>query len=228
LWQPRIFLPWALSINRATASHPESGAPESDSRRLFIAIDLPDDVRKQLADVLRRLQTGCRFVDCHPKWVKAENLHVTLVFLGNVADSDVSRVSDIMISVVRQLAPFELSLEGLSFFPPDVKDPKVFSTVISGQINSLKSVYGELAGALRAANVYVENRPYRPHLTLARLTSVKTASRLGPLAESHCNMLNAKFPVNEIVLFESRLGPNGATYNAVAVAPLRGETDDND
>jgi len=164
-------------------------------------------------------------VDCHPKWVKAANLHVTLVFLGNLSAREIPRVSDIMTLVVNEFTPFELSLEGLSFFPPDVKDPKVFSTGISGQVKILKQLNRELAGALRSANIYVEDRPYRPHLTLARLTSVKTASRLSPLAESHRNMLNTKFPVSEIVLFESRLGPNGATYTPVAVAPLLAQTD---
>ncbi len=192
------------------------------SKRLFIAVDLPADVRAQLDDLQVRLKTGCRFVDSHPKWVPVQNLHITLVFLGQVADARLMQIHEAMARACETAEPFDLSLSGLGLFPPNSRNPKVISADVLDKQGTLKRIYRSLAEDLRAQEFAIEERSYKPHLTLARLTSVKTAARIGPLVESHREYLETKFPVQEIVLFESSPREGGVHYEPLINLPLTG------
>lgn len=130
-------------------------------------------------------------------------------------------VVDVMESVAALHHPFELETARLDLFPPNVKQPKVISVDIMGQRRFLKGLQQDLAMRLRGAGFPVEERSYKPHLTVARLTSVKTASRVGPLVASHSTALQAKFPVQEIVLFESVTHDDRLEYRPLHGARLR-------
>ncbi len=189
-------------------------------RRLFFAINLPAEVKAQLADLQSRLKIGCRFVDAHPKWVETDNLHLTLLFMGSVDEeriADIARTADV---IAGQMEPIELLASRLGLFPPDSKDPKVLSVDVRGIDKGLQRLHARLHNSMSDLGLDLENRPYRPHLTLARITSIKTASRLAPLAASHANKLSAKFPVTEFVLFESHLSQQGSTYHVLHTATL--------
>lgn len=183
--------------------------------RLFLAVDLPQDAIDILTNLQNRLKTGCRFVDAHPRWVDVSNLHLTLIFLGETSEERAASLDSLVESVVTQVEVFELELARPGLFPPDSKKPKVLSVDVKSTGKSLRNLYNDLHRSLTVAGYPVEERPYKPHLTLARLPSIKSAARFGPLVESHAKMLNFKFPVRDIVLFESILGPEGPSYNAL-------------
>lgn len=193
-----------------------------DSKRLFIAVDLPAEVRAQLDDLQVRLKTGCRFVDSHPKWVPVQNLHITLVFLGQIADSRVPEIHESMRKSVVGAEGFDLRLSGLGLFPPNSRNAKVLSADVADPQGGLKAIYKRLTEELRIGGFRLEDRSYKPHLTLARLTSIKTTARIGPLVESHREYLNAKFPVQEIVLFESSRNEGGVEYTPLVTLPFSG------
>lgn len=182
---------------------------------------MPPETRQSVADLQRRLQVGCRFIDAHPRWVAPENLHLTLVFLGSIAEDCVPIVTRAMESVAHRHFAFELETARLDLFPPNSKQLKVISADIMGQRRLLKSLQKDLSDTLRGAGFEVEDRPYKPHLTIARLPSVKTASRVGALVASHSEALKAKFPVEEIVLFESVTLDDRLEYRPLHLARLQ-------
>lgn len=179
-------------------------------------------MKAELAGVQKRLQAGCRFIDAHPRWVESANFHLTLVFLGDVEESRIGTIADAVDSVAAFVNPFELSMERIELFPPKSKQPKVISAGVRGDVKALQRVHEMLSRTLYEDGFDLEDRPYAPHLTLARLTSVKTASRVGPLVASHANVLHTKFQVEEIVLFESVPEPEGTSYVPLHVGRLTG------
>jgi 2'-5' RNA ligase len=185
-----------------------------DTLRLFIAIELPSEVKARLADLQSRLVTGSRFVDAHPRWVPIENLHLTVLFLGATPISWVEHVQAAMDEKLAWIKSFEITVSKLTLFPPDSKNPKVLSLDVSSPGKALQQVHESLYKGLEA-NYELETRLYRPHLTLARLPSVKSASRIAPLVTSHSSMMNFKFPANEVVLMESQPGPHGPIYKVL-------------
>ena len=190
-------------------------AEQPEGLRLFFAIDIPNNARAQISRVVNGMKTACRFVDAHPKWVVPENLHITLAFLGLVPLSHVEAAASVLEPVLVNQKPFDLGIDGLTYFPPKVRDPKVLSTGITGDITALKSLQSRLVEQLKTKTLFVDDRPFRAHLTLARLGSTKTAARLEPVVKSHAPMLNSKFKVDKLVLFESKLTKQGAVYTVV-------------
>lgn len=187
----------------------------SDGHRLFFAIDIPDSAREQMARVIKGMKTACRFVDAHPQWMVPENLHITLAFLGLVPANQLEAVKSVMLPVAAEREPFSLGIESLEYFPSNVRDPKVLSARITGDKLPLKSLQRRLVEELKREGLFVDDRPFRAHLTLARLGSTKTAARLEAVVKSHAPMLNTKFTVDKLVLFESNVTNQGAVYTVV-------------
>lgn len=170
----------------------------------------------------KRLETGCRFIDAHPRWVSAENLHITLVFLGAVREERIAKLAAIADEVATWGGPFELELARLDLFPPKSKQPRVISVGVGGEKRTLSSLQEALANTASAAGFMLDQRSYKPHITVARLPSAKTASRVQSVVVAHANALQVKFRVGEIVLFESVSGENGPSYVPLHVAKLVG------
>lgn len=194
--------------------------PGQDPLRLFIAIDFPPEAKRQLGDFQSRLKTGARFVDAHPRWVSTANMHLTLIFLGSTPTAKLPELKSLMNEALATIAPFEIRISNLAFFPPGSKNPKVLSMDVSSEGKVLHKLHSQLVYQLSCSGWDLESRPFRPHLTLARLPSTKAASRIGPLVASHTGMLSLKFPVNEIVLFQSHLGREGPSYKALHKSTL--------
>ena len=187
-----------------------------------MAVDLPAETKEQVTTLQARLKTGCRFIDAHPRWVDPANLHLTLVFLGTLPDEAIPYLTDVSDAVANGTVPFELQMNRIELFPPDAKPPKVISATIGGDRKALKLLQTQLADSLSAAGFDIEQRPYQPHLTLARLTSVKTASRVQNLVSSHSAALQVAFAVSEIVLFESITKSSGPVYEPLHVSRFNG------
>lgn len=203
-----------MTDNSGNADRNESEA------QLFIAIPIPNEIRAQLAELQARLQTGCRFVDAHPRWVSTDNLHLTVVFLGNTPRSKIAQIKVAMDEATCRFQVFDVLVSKLGFFPPGSKNPKVLSLGVSSKGNALQRMHGAMIDRLYSIGFIQEQRPYSPHLTLARLPGLKSSSRLAPLVTSHAGMVQAKFPVTGVVLYESRLGQEGPTYTELHTAIL--------
>src|SRR6266568_527239 len=125
--------------------------------RLFVAIDLPDDVRREL-DQLREPLPGAH-------WVPVEQLHLTLRFIGEVDDATLLAVKEGLAGVSG--APFPLAVQGVGHFPPG-KHPRVLWVGLdAGPL--LGELQRDIETAVQAAGLPAEERPFSPHITLARL-----------------------------------------------------------
>ena len=183
-------------------------------RRLFLAVDPGDDCHARIAEAVTRAQSQAP----RARWVRPEGVHVTLIFLGAVAEELVPTVVTKAESVVVRHAPLTLRFEGAGCFGG--RRPRVLWVGVAGDVPALGLVQKELSEALTEVGYVPEERVFSPHLTLARAgfggsdTGLWAAARL--LAAESFGEVN----VREIVLYESVLSTGGARYEVVARLPL--------
>lgn len=170
--------------------------------RLFVALPLPEAVRRQLA-LLQQGVAGAR-------WVRSEQLHLTLAFLGEVTEKQATE----LISRLQQIrfAPFTLQFDRLGCFP-QTGLPRVLWIGLQSSPDLLQLAH-EIRYAACAAGVLLEHRPFAPHITLARLKGVRPyliTSWMGQLELSSC------MPVvmQEFVLVQSQLQQQGAEHRVL-------------
>jgi RNA 2',3'-cyclic 3'-phosphodiesterase len=185
--------------------------------RLFIAIAIPDDVRKALADLLQEL----RAIEPSAKWVRAENLHVTLKFLGHT-EPEKLRAIEQALKAIRSPQPVALQFRGLGFFPNE-KRPRVFWTGMAASAN-LRSLAEDIDHAATGLGFPAENRPFAPHLTLARFDPAGLPARLGAAIEQRAAVSFGSLSTSMFHLIESKLKPTGAEYTTVQSFPFVTET----
>jgi 2'-5' RNA ligase len=144
--------------------------------RTFVAIELGDDARAYLAREVTRLQRALPGV----RWVDPANLHLTLVFLGELDDARLAAATE-AAGAAASVKPFTLEVAGLgSFGPPHA--PRVVWAGLRGNLPRLNQLYEALAAALEARGFPRETRPFAPHLTLARLKAPLAADEAQRLA----------------------------------------------
>jgi len=170
--------------------------------RLFVALDLPDDVRDALAAAGRDAD-GERW-----RPVKPEALHVTLAFLGSRPPGDVEKIAPVVLAETR--AP-ELTLGDVLLLPP--RRARVLTVEVRGPLAELQA---RVSAGLEAAGVYTpEARPFRAHVTIARLRPRVRPPRAAPL-----DLAPMAFRGPSVTLYVSRLHPSGATYEPLVKAAL--------
>ncbi|HKR14026.1 MAG TPA: RNA 2',3'-cyclic phosphodiesterase [Pyrinomonadaceae bacterium] len=187
---------------------PIPGSPVSPTWRTFCAIELPEQVRAQLQDHVRRLREAVP--DASASWSRPENVHLTLKFFGNVSKEKLPRISEAAERTARELTSFSIRIGGTGAFRAQVlwigvEDP-------SGQLTALQRRFDEECAREGFAK---EDRAYKPHLTLARLRRPEGARKL---AGAHLQIKFAftEISVNEFVVFRSQLSPKGSIYTPIS------------
>jgi 2'-5' RNA ligase len=187
--------------------------------RLFAAIELSAETRDAIATEQRRLKSALGSSGGSLKWVRAENAHLTLAFLGHVADE---RVPPLIADAARDLIrpAFEIAFAGLGVFP-DRGLPRVLWLGVTSGADAAIALQREVAARIAAHGIPLEAREFHPHLTLARWATSRSSNRARTLGAARPGVL-ARQPVTAVTLFESRLLPSGARYTALARANLIG------
>ncbi len=190
--------------------------------RLFVALEIPPGVRDNLAAFLKEMRalTG-QIAEKRVKWVREDNLHVTLKFIGEVADAKLDGIRA-ALSTVRAGAPLELRVRGLSFFPSEDR-PTVLWTGLDAPAN-LPTLAGDIDGAMETQGIARERRAFVPHLTLARFAPPGMHKKLLEAIKQNRERDFGSFQAHEFHLIESKLKSSGAEYTSVASFPLRLET----
>ena len=176
--------------------------------RLFIAIKIPEDIRAGIASQLKKF----RAISPHAKWVRPENLHLTLKFLGEADQTKLGEVQSELASV-RSAQPVTLEFQGLGFFP-NPKRPHVFWAGIQGSSN-LASIAHTIDQAMGALGFPREDRVFAPHLTLARFTQPSLPPGLRTPVEQNITRSFGSFTTREFHLIESKLKSAGAAYTTL-------------
>ena len=177
--------------------------------RLFVALEIPSAVRENLATLLASM----RALTKEPRWVRAENLHVTLKFLGEVAEGRVVEFRS-ALGEIRSDKPVALDFRGLGFFPNEMH-PRVFWAGMEASPN-LKTLAGDIDGAVEELGIPCEKREFSPHLTLARFERPRLPETLRKhIAENQMREFGS-LRTNEFRLIQSKLKPAGAEYTTLA------------
>ncbi|GIV58939.1 MAG: RNA 2',3'-cyclic phosphodiesterase [Rhodothermaceae bacterium] len=175
--------------------------------RLFVALDVPRPVRRKLLGLMRP-RPGVR-------WVREEQLHLTLRFLGHVEEAMERAVRERLDAV--QAAPFSLRLGGTGVFPGPAR-PRVLWVGAHAEAGLL-SLQQAVEAAVVDAGLPPENRPFHPHVTLARLQRPDTAW-IRAFLRDHVDFEAGSFTVGHFALYASTLRPAGAVYERLADFPL--------
>ena len=174
--------------------------------RAFVAIEISADIRRKLAQLQRELEPTTKML----RWAEPEKIHLTLQFLGQVADEKVADITRELESAAQSVSPFELSITGVGAFP-SARSLRVLWVGVkdSGQLAHLQQI---CQSSLSKLGFEPEAREYNPHLTLARAKGEAKIRGMDPIIDAHAGFVAGKMQVREIVLFESKLSPKGATY----------------
>lgn len=176
--------------------------------RAFAALDIPPDQRTDLMIVQQGLPV--------PRLVAPENLHLTLVFLGEVEDAALEEVH--LAWAALRLPGFEVTLKGLGMFGGG-KPRAVYAGV--APCPALDRLQAKLDQAARGAGVAVERRRFVPHVTLARINRpLADPERLERHLALRAGFAAPPFAVDHFALFSSNLGAEGARYDELARYPL--------
>ena len=177
--------------------------------RLFVAIPLPETVRTQLT----LLQSGLQGA----RWLKPENIHLTLRFIGEVRN-DVASDIDMALSEITAPA-FELALEGVNSFSRG-KHPHALWVGVA-KSDPLMHLQAKIESTLVRAGLEAEARNFSPHITIARLKEMRP-NRVEVWAAEHGAFHTAPFQADRFALFSSFLKSDGAVYIEEASYPLEG------
>lgn len=178
--------------------------------RSFVALDLPGSVKQALGDLIAAMSRENAGV----RWVRAEAIHLTLKFLGDVDESRLGDVSAVVDRAAAAVGPVPLSLDAVGAFP-DTRRARVIWAGLAGETGALAALQAAVDAGLAEAGFEPERRPFLPHLTLGRRRAP------GPVDASTV-VPRTSFTCDRLTLFRSDLGPGGARYTALHEAGLRG------
>lgn len=183
--------------------------------RSFIAVLLPEEVRRAVAMTVAELRLSGADVG----WVRPENLHLTLRFLGGQGERELERAREALTEVAARASPFAVTLQGLGSFPLR-GTPRVIWVGVAEGADRLSRLQASVEEALARRGFPREERAYHPHLTIGRVRGRRGAEALiGALRDEQ---VFGEVEVRALHLMRSDLHPEGARYSVLASAPLGG------
>jgi 2'-5' RNA ligase len=178
--------------------------------RAFIAIDLPANIRSSLAEAQEMLKSfGFR-----AKWVRPQNIHLTLKFLGNIDRGHIHEIIAAMTLTADDFSGLSLFAKEIGVFP-NIRRPRVIWAGLNGQLEILKNLQQTLDGHLAGAGFPKETRAFKGHLTLGRLKGKIASDRMKTAIDRLKGFESEAFEISEVILFKSELRPTGAVYTKI-------------
>jgi 2'-5' RNA ligase len=184
--------------------------------RLFVAVEVPEDLRRRLEEV----QSGLRDLPLRLRWVRREAMHLTFAFLGEVPAERLDPIEQALASPeASPVGPFRLVVRGLGAFPAGGR-PRVIWAGVAGDLPAATRLKASIDSALEPLGFPAERRDFTPHLTIGRVVDSRGRGDWRPILHAFADTEFGSFEVGECVLFESRLHPEGAQYRALRRFPL--------
>ena len=175
--------------------------------RLFLAGVVPDALKQSLETQLEPVRAATR----QARWLPPESVHLTLVFLGAVPDGSVPALEQAFAPVCARHPSMALTLAGVETFGSS-RSPRVLATTLGGEVEALHAL---VTDARRVAETIVPlepERPFRPHLTVARARSAHGDHLLGRCRTALVRALDGGFVLQEVALVKSATLPTGAVH----------------
>jgi 2'-5' RNA ligase len=184
--------------------------------RLFVAVELDASVRSRMRDAQDRLARVCEGV----RWIPAEQLHLTLKFLGEVADGVVAKAGEAVARAAAGSQAFTMSLAGCGCFPP--RGPvRIVWIGVNEESGRLAGCFDAVERELGALGFPKEDRGFSPHITIGRAREDRSDGRIRA-GVSAAAFGPVEQPVVSLTLMSSLLSPKGPTYTPVGTAKLGG------
>lgn len=190
---------------------------QSKHFRLFIAADIPDNIKDRISAMSSELQK----LNLDAKWVKPENIHITLKFLGNTDEQKIPSIIKIIEQAVENIPPIACNISELGVFP-NIKFPKVLWIGMDEKSHALKHIADTLDKKLSKLGFEAEKKSFKVHLTIARMRSGKNKASLEAFLANKGLVQKHEFMIEKIILYKSTLTPQGPVYNPLHENSLSG------
>ena len=184
--------------------------------RTFIALELPPSLISLLAKVQEDLQS----MGLRAKWVRPENIHLTLKFLGNINPADIDNIGRAMVDAVGKFETFNLVAGGVGVFP-GINRPRVIWVGLKGQIQLLFAMQRLLEDNLAALGYKKEKRPFKGHLTLGRFKQRVNPDTIRRVLQEFGNLSSEEFTTRRVIFYKSDLKSTGAVYSQLQQAVFK-------
>lgn len=183
--------------------------------RTFIAVELDEAIRNELA----RVQARLKYSGADVKWVEPGNIHLTLKFLGEVSEEKAKDVAAALTSVAQGFRPFEITIKDLGIFPkPDF--PRVVWAGVENGCEKASDLARQVEDSMEKLGFQRELRPFSPHLTIGRVRSPKNKEALKEKIVADKIEKRLAQNIDSLILFRSELTSKGPIYTKLFQAKL--------
>lgn len=181
--------------------------------RTFLAVDLEDEVMDNINLLVQRYQS----IDRNIKWVRPENIHITLFFFGEMDEYVLNKLEVLIKKSLESMYTFRVTVKGISAFP-SLKIPRVIWIGVENKSHELNTIFDSIQNGVKEENLDVnrETRDYTPHITLGRVKSYPNPKLIGEMKASEGKIFGS-FQVKDIVLYKSTLTRSGPLYEKLGV-----------
>jgi len=184
--------------------------------RSFIAIDIPDDIKKKITAVQSELKESSADV----KWVRPGSIHLTLKFLGNIEEGQIKEIGEKISESAKAISPFSIAVTCIGVFP-HMRNPRVIWIGLEETEGKLSALQKGIEENLQMLGFEKEERGFSPHLTIGRVKSSKGKSRLIEMLErKREERFHQSISVHEVRLMKSDLKPTGPVYTVLETIAL--------
>jgi 2'-5' RNA ligase len=183
-------------------------------KRIFIAVKI--DTGENLLNMISGLKAGLK--EERVKWTETENFHITLAFLGDTEESKIKAINNMLRTTCEGFGEFDIFIKGAGVFKK-FSDPRILWTGIDAS-EKLNKLYDCIKSGLKDTGISIEERTFRPHLTLGRIKSIMDHDNLKSLVAGYLNAEMQSQSVNEVILYESILLQTGPVYKPLGRFPL--------
>ena len=189
---------------------------EHELIRAFIAIELPAKIAQELEKIQDKLKDETNKIT----WVKPENIHLTIKFLGDIETNKIDSIAKVLEDAADNLSSFKISIKGVGAFPT-IENPRVLWVGIEEDDTNVSQLYNNLEHGLTTLGFEKEQRAFKPHLTLGRIKFLKDKRTLKQHLEKVAGINLGKFEVGSFYLFKSKLTPEGAVHTKLKEVKLK-------
>jgi 2'-5' RNA ligase len=186
--------------------------------RAFLAIDPPENILQAMSRLQEKLK---REISGRISWTKPQGQHLTLKFFGDISTEDVKNICSAVQNGATSEQSLNLKIEKLGVFP-GARRPLVIWCGVTDDVEKLSGLQKQLDSDFAGIGFPRENRPFRAHLTIGRIKDPSGLTGISEALTKYNAFAAGEFSCKELILFQSRLTPQGAIYTKLAEFALSG------
>lgn len=192
-------------------TEPSQSASNPPTKRLFIALELPELILEPVGRWIENLKKGMQFTPCRPSWVRPGAIHLTLRFLGDTEAHRIAALSARLTAIAARHAPIRMRVRELGVFP-HWRRPRVLWAGVHARGDALGPLHEDIENLAASAGYEPARGEFHPHLTLARFKSGKGIPEAQRVVSGHRDLRTEDATIGEMTLYASELHPGGARH----------------